>query len=109
MICREFNCLFVHVPKAAGQSIEQFFMDRLGLDWESDRDQLLLGSNNDPSRGTEKLSHLTAAEYVECGHLSRQEFESLFKFSFVRDPYRRIVSEYLYRNYFHHFSFRDSM
>lgn len=107
MICQEFSCLYVHIPKTAGQSIEQFFMDRLGLDWELDRDRLLLGTNTDPSRGTEKLSHLSAAEYTRCGYLDPQRFASLFKFSFVRNPWERIVSEYRYRNYFHHRSFRD--
>ena len=107
MICREYKCLFVHIPKSAGQSIEQFFMDRLGLDWDRDREVLHLQGNDDPARGTEKLAHLSAAEYVECGHLSRQEFDGLFKFTFVRNPWTRILSEYRYRNYFHHRSFRD--
>ena len=107
MICRAYNCLFVHIPKAAGQSIEQYFMDRLNLDWEKDRDQLLLGDNPNRTCGTEKLAHLSAEEYVRCSHLEPAEFESLFKFSFVRNPFERIVSEYRYRNYFRHRSFRD--
>ena len=109
MICREFNCLFVHVPKTAGQSIEQFFCDLLHLDWDSeaDRRQLLLQANDDPSRGTEKLAHLSASEYVDDGYIPAAEFDGLYRFSFVRNPYRRIVSEYLYRNYFHHRSFSD--
>ena len=107
MICRPYQCLFVHVPKTAGQSIEQFFMDRLGLDWEVDREQVLLGDNEDPTRGTEKLAHLSATEYVECGFIEREAFDSLFKFSFVRNPFERIVSEYRYRNYFQHRSFSD--
>ena len=107
MICREYNCLFVHIPKAAGQSIEQFFMDRLGLDWDRDREQMLLQANEDPGCGTEKLAHLSAAEYVGCGYLSQDLFEGLFKFSFVRNPWARLLSEYRYRNYFHHRSFRD--
>ena len=107
MICREYQCLFVHVPKTAGQSVEQFFMDRLDLDWDADRDKVLLGDNDDPSRGTEKLAHLSALEYLDCGFIPREEFDGLFKFAFVRNPYERLVSEYRYRNYFHHRSFRD--
>jgi len=107
MICRDYNCLFVHIPKTGGQSIEQFFMDLLHLDWDKDRSTLYLQSNDDPALGTEKLAHLSAAEYVDCGHLSQEEFSGFFKFSFVRNPWSRILSEYRYRNYFHHLSFRD--
>jgi hypothetical protein len=107
MICRQFQCLFVHVPKTAGQSVEQFFMDRMGLDWDADRAEVLLGDNPDPARGTQKLAHLSAWEYVNDGFIQREEFESLFRFSFVRNPFERIVSEYRYRNYFHHRSFGD--
>ena len=56
--------------KSRGQSIEQFFMNLLQLDWDRDRETLCLQSNDDPSRGTEKLAHLSAAEYVECGYLT---------------------------------------
>jgi hypothetical protein len=107
MICREFNCLYVHIPKTGGQSVEQFFMNRLGLDWDADREVLLLQANEDPSRGTEKLAHLSASEYVDGAYLSREDFSGFFKFSFVRNPWSRILSEYRYRNYFHHRSFRD--
>ena len=107
MICRKYQCLFVHIPKVAGQSVEQFFMNRLGLDWDADRDEVLLGDNEDRTRGTQKLAHLSASEYVDGGFISQDEYERLFKFSFVRDPFQRLVSEYRYRNYFHHRSFRD--
>jgi hypothetical protein len=109
MICKPFECIFVHIPKVAGQSIELFFMNRLGLDRdkESDRQQLLLTDNDDPARGTEKLSHLSAVEYVRCGYVSQQDFDRFYKFSFVRNPWARLVSEYRYRNFLSHRSFRD--
>jgi len=109
MICKPFKCIFVHIPKVAGQSIELFFMNQLGLerDNESHRQQLLLTDNDDPARGTEKLSHLSAIEYVQGGHISRQDFDRFYKFSFVRNPWARLVSEYRYRNFLSHRSFRD--
>lgn len=107
MICKQFKCVFVHIPKAAGQSIEQFFMNRLGLDWKEDREVLCLQNNDDPALGTEKLAHLSATEYVACGHMTEQDFSDYFKFSFVRNPWSRILSEYRYRNYFRHRSFKD--
>jgi hypothetical protein len=107
MICREYNCLYVHVPKTGGQSVEQFFIDLLGLDWDRDRGRLLIRRNENRNCGTEKLAHLSASEYVECGHVSQEEFSAVFTFSFVRNPWTRILSEYRYRNYFHHLSFRD--
>lgn len=109
MICREFNCIFVHVPKTAGRSVEMFFLQRLGMDRENDADRqkLLITDNPDPDRSTEKLTHLSAAEYVQCGHLTPEEFAGFYKFSFVRNPWARLVSEYRYRNYFNHRSFKD--
>jgi hypothetical protein len=106
MICEQHRCIFVHIPKAAGQSIEQFFMQRRGLVWGADQAALYLHDNDDPSKGTEKLSHLSATEYVDCGHISADDYSSYFKFSFVRNPWSRLLSEYLYRNYFHHRSFK---
>jgi len=57
MICAQYRCLFVHVPKTAGMSIDQVFLELVGLTWKT-RAPLLLGGNDDPKLGPPRLEHL---------------------------------------------------
>jgi len=106
MISDKFNCIFVHIPKTAGQSIENFFLSLHGLSWE-ERAPLLLRYNLDPEQGPQALAHLTAMEYVEFNHISSETFNKYFKFAFVRNPWDRLVSEYNYRNYNKKYTFKE--
>jgi len=93
MICHRFRTIFVHIPKTGGQSVEQVFLDKMRLSWET-RAPLLMRENIDPRLGPDRLDHLYASEYVRLGHVAPIDFDSYFKFAIVRNPWERLVSEY---------------
>lgn len=97
MISHPHECIFVHVPKTGGQSVEAAFQAALGLEGRAGRAALLLRENRDRAAGPRRLAHLYASEYVGCGHIGAAEFARYFKFSVVRHPFDRAISEYRYR------------
>jgi hypothetical protein len=110
MICKE--AIFVHIPKTAGQSIEQALREHSGLRWDGRNDlvkrrDLLLKENKKLDSGPPRLAHLKASEYVTCGFVPPEQFDACFKFSFVRNPWDRIISEYKFRKHFWEFDFKS--
>ena len=95
MISQKPPCVFVHIPKTGGQSIELVFLGLHGLTWNT-RAPLLLRPNDDPALGPPVLAHLTAEDYTRLGHVSADDWERWFTFAFVRNPYDRLLSEYRY-------------
>jgi hypothetical protein len=65
-----YRCLFVHIPKCAGVSVCQSLFGNLGA------------------------GHHDLATYRKL--FSAQEFESYFKFAFVRNPWDRLLSAYTF-------------
>jgi len=96
VISHEHSVIFVHIPKTAGQSVETVFLRKLGLTWKQ-RAPLLLRQKTEGQPGPQRLAHLFAWEYVKYGYCTEQVFGAYTRFSVIRDPYSRAVSEFNYR------------
>lgn len=104
-INRYYKTLFVHIPKCAGTSIEKILdMSTLNEYFSHKR----IHSN----RMQIPVEKFTEEEYTNCvnktpQHMTYSEMckvidniDSLFKFSIVRNPYSRLVSQYEYSKSF---------
>lgn len=97
MISLVHQTVFVHIPKCGGQSVEEAFCADLGLDWNLHRHLLLLMHRPQgwPSIHP-RLAHLRAAEYRDLDYMPHALWQRFYKFSVVRNPYRRVESAWRY-------------
>jgi len=75
MILRDKKILFVHIPRTGGVSVEKYFNWESGVGWKD----------------SDLAQHLTLEEYSWNNDLN-----DYFKFSFVRNPWDRLVSWFLW-------------
>ncbi len=106
MISHHHKCIFVHIPKNAGQSIEDVFLNLLDLTWKT-RAPLLMRNNDRPELGPPRLAHLKADEYVRYKYLTQEMFDNYYKFAIVRNPWSRLVSIYKYLGYDNRIDFKS--
>ena len=94
MISFPHKTIFIHIPKCAGQSVEETFLNDIGLDWYKHKH--LFGCYKKPSTWPrnfpDRLAHLTAYEYFDLDFVNKDIFSRFYKFSIVRDPLDRVVS-----------------
>ena len=98
-----FKTIFVHIPKCAGTSVEKY----LGMgsaaqlfsykpikltNIKYDKDLFTLNELKDFEERTPQ--HLTVSQIKKI--IPEDVFNSFFKFSIIRHPYQRMISEYAY-------------
>ncbi|BCX49882.1 pullulanase pulA [Haloferula helveola] len=92
MISLRHRFLFVHIPKTAGNSIQNILKDY-------SEDRIVASGNQDGverfevrSEGRSLEKHSTLAEYYS--ELGAEVADGLFKFAVVRNPWDRLISFY---------------
>jgi len=96
MIIPKYKCIFIHIPRTGGSSIQNLFVDAENIKFP-DIESLIAHTKKILLRGdheyhTGGLQHLMG-KYIRS-EVGEEIFNSYYKFSFVRNPWDRIVSSY---------------
>ena len=106
MLCNKYKIIFVHIPKTGGTSIEHAFSDDTFSDFSNPMSsgymaQLINPRMKQMKRSTisrlsfsDKNKHWDVKKYSE--EESEDIFNSYFKFSFVRNPWARVYSMFIF-------------
>ena len=91
MISHQHKCIFIHIPKCGGTSIEN-------LIWPEPRSEadLWMGFKDKYHNAyqTGGLQHLFAIHVRDI--VGKETFDDYFKFTIVRNPWEKAVSQYFY-------------
>jgi chondroitin 4-sulfotransferase 11 len=93
MISHKYKCIFVHIPKCGGTSIEDVL-------WPGPRSvqDLWKGQIDDVNKyQTGGMQHLFARHIRE--EVGEEVFRSYFKFALVRNPWDKVMSQFVRTKY----------
>jgi len=89
----ENKVIFIHIPKTGGTSIQKFLNLTLSNEAGSKKEQM---DYFNEQKIDYAYHHPSAYAYKK--YVLKEYFEKYFKFTFVRNPYDRCVSEFFYAN-----------
>lgn len=108
MVSHPHKCIFIHIPKTAGMSVENSFLKSLNLRfYQGQAPPLLLSYNQNLNIGPQSLAHLSPVEYLKHSYVTREMFDDYFKFVIVRNPWERMISLYKHFMFNRLMSFED--
>lgn len=93
MISHKHKCIFIHIPKCAGTTIKYWLFPNENVDWKKTDYNKLHGWC--PERKF-FMQHATSKQLLESNLITQEVWDSYFKFTFVRNPWDRAVSDYFW-------------
>mgnify|MGYP001058701989 CR=1 FL=1 len=93
MISHKHKCIFIHIPKTAGTSINSFFHPGVVFHYKNPDYERLFGWC--PKRKLH-MQHATSKQLLETELITESQWKTYYKFAFVRNPWDRAYSDYLF-------------
>lgn len=93
MISHKYKCIFIHIPKTGGMSINNFFHPNTIFYQDVPNYDILFGWC--PKRKLH-MQHATAKQLLETELITQEIWDDYYKFTFVRNPWDRVYSDYLW-------------
>ena len=86
MISHKHKFIFIHIPKTGGTSVEIALEDETCIckrnEW-----------SKEPRGFGAPLNHLTLQQVIDSKYLTEEQLQTYFKFTFIRHPLDRAISE----------------